>query len=149
MKSTLRPEIYNRIGKVICFESLGEDELKQIVDIQLRKLGQKLQDDREITLKVTPEAMDFLAKESYDPAYGARPVKRTIQRMVESPLASIIIGDEVVAGQTLVIGYEEEELPVEPAADGEEAPAPEKVGTLTFGVETPDDEIAAEAPAAD
>ena len=141
VKDTLRPEIYNRLGKVICFDSLGEDQLKQIVDIQLRKLGQKLLDDREITLKVSPEAMDFLAKESYDPAYGARPVKRTIQRLIESPLASIIIGDEVVAGQTLVIGYEEEEVPAEPAAEGEEQAPPEKIGSLTFGVETADDEI--------
>ena len=125
------------------------EQLQKIVEALLGKLGGKLKDERDITLKVTPEALAFLAEQSYDPSYGARPVKRTLQRLVESPLAALIIADDVVEGQTLVIGYEEEEVEIptpekEAAAEGEEAaeapeeeagPQTEKVGNLTFGIE--------------
>ncbi len=156
VKDSLRPEIYNRIGHVVCFNSLEMTQLEKIVETLLRKLGGKLKDERGITLKVTPEALAFLAEQSYDPAYGARPVKRTLQRMVESPLAAMIIGDDVVEGQTLVIGYEEEEIEI-PAAEGgeaaegaEEAAAPQKesIGSLTFGIEVDGLEAESEEAAA-
>jgi ATP-dependent Clp protease ATP-binding subunit ClpB len=74
VKATLRPEIYNRISQVVCFNSLTEPELEKILLIHLGKLKKKLNDDRNIDLRVSPAALAFLAKESYDPTYGARPV---------------------------------------------------------------------------
>jgi ATP-dependent Clp protease ATP-binding subunit ClpB len=109
VKASLRPELYNRISQVIAFNSLTESELVRIVNIQLDGLRQKLAEDREIRLEVTPEALAYLAKQSYDPAYGARPVGRTIQQLVLSPVATAVLAGEVSAGQTLQIGYQEEE----------------------------------------
>jgi ATP-dependent Clp protease ATP-binding subunit ClpB len=109
VKGTLRPEFYNRIGHVICFNSLTEAELQRIVNKHLHALRRKLADDRDIGLKVTLEAIDYLSKESYDPAYGARPVGRTIQRLVLSPVATAILSGDVSARQTLVIGYSEQD----------------------------------------
>jgi len=107
VKASLRPELYNRISQVIAFNSLTETELERIVNIQLAGLRKKLGEDREIRLEVTPEALAYLAKSSYDPAYGARPVGRTIQQLVLSPVATAVLAGEVTAGQTLQIGFQE------------------------------------------
>ncbi|HTR36655.1 MAG TPA: AAA family ATPase [Bryobacteraceae bacterium] len=109
VKANLRPELYNRISQIITFNSLTEPELERIVNVQLGGLRKKLTEDREIQLDVTPEALAYLAKESYDPAYGARPVGRTMQQLVLSPVATALLSGDVVAGQTLQIGYVEEE----------------------------------------
>jgi ATP-dependent Clp protease ATP-binding subunit ClpB len=109
VKGTLRPEFYNRISQVIAFNSLSDLELQRIVDAQLAQLCQKLADDREVALKVTPEALQYLAQQSYDPAYGARPVGRTIQQLVLAPVATSLLAGDVVAGQTLVFSYTEQD----------------------------------------
>ena len=109
VKASLRPELYNRISQVIAFNSLAEAELERIVNVQLDGLRKKLAEDREIQLEVTPEALAYLARQSYDPAYGARPVGRTIQQLVLSPVATAVLAGEAAAGQTLQIGYVEEE----------------------------------------
>ena len=144
VKDSLRPEIYNRISQVVNFNSLGAEQLEKIVDTHIAKLRKKLGDDREIDLKVSAEALAYLAKESYDPAYGARPVKRTMQRLVESPLAGIIIGGEAETGQTIHIGYAEgidPEAPTDAEAPEGEAAAEGLIAEegLTFGIEIPDD----------
>ncbi len=108
VKASLRPELYNRISQVITFNSLAQPELERIVNVQLDGLRKKLAEDREIRLEVTPEALAYLASQSYDPAYGARPVGRTIQQLVLSPVATALLAGDVSAGQTLQIGYEEE-----------------------------------------
>jgi ATP-dependent Clp protease ATP-binding subunit ClpB len=109
VKASLRPELYNRISQVIAFNSLGETELQRIVNVQLDGLRKKLAEDRDIRLEVTPEALAYLAKNSYDPAYGARPVGRSIQQLVLSPLATAVLAGDVSAGQTLQIGCQTEE----------------------------------------
>jgi ATP-dependent Clp protease ATP-binding subunit ClpB len=109
VKATLRPELYNRISQVIAFNSLTEAELERIVNAQIVKLREKLGEERNVQLEVTPEALNYLAKQSYDPAYGARPVGRTMQQLVLSPLATALLAGEVAAGQTLQIGYVEAE----------------------------------------
>jgi len=94
---------------VLAFNSLGEKELEAIVGKQLDKLKKKLGEDREVYLEVPPEALAYLAQESLDPAYGARPVGRTMQRIVLSPLASALLAGDIVAGDTLTMSYSEAE----------------------------------------
>ncbi len=110
VKASLRPELYNRISQVIAFNSLGDEELRKIVEVQLASLKKKLTEDRDIQLEVTPEALAHLAEQSNDPAYGARPVGRTIQQLVLSPVATAVLAGEITAGNTLQIGYSEEGL---------------------------------------
>jgi ATP-dependent Clp protease ATP-binding subunit ClpB len=109
VKASLRPELYNRIGQVIAFNSLADAQLQRIVMQQIDALKTKLRADREIELTIGQEALAYLARESYDPAYGARPIHRTMQQMVLAPLATSILAGEVAAGQTLAIGYLENE----------------------------------------
>ena len=109
VKASLRPELYNRISQVIAFNSLSEVELERIVGVQLQALTRKLAEDREITMEVTPAALSYLAAQSYDPAYGARPVGRTMQQLVLSPVATAVLAGDVVAGQTLTVDHSPEE----------------------------------------
>ncbi len=109
VEATLRPELFNRLDDVICFNSLGEDILEHIVTRNFDGLRQKLEEEHGVKLEVEPAATAFLAKESYDPAYGARPVERTLQRRVLSPVARMLIAAEAVRGQTIRISYSEEE----------------------------------------
>ncbi len=101
VRANLRPELYNRIGRVIPFHPLGMPELRRIVETQLGVLRRKLADDRELTLEVTSAAVDLLAGLSYDPEYGARPAGRVIQREVLSPLAEILLAGDAASGCTL------------------------------------------------
>jgi ATP-dependent Clp protease ATP-binding subunit ClpB len=93
LRQTFRPEFLNRIDEIVTFKSLGPAEIHRIVDIQLEDLRKRLA-DRKITINLTPAAKDRLADQGYDPVFGARPLKRTLQRMVENPLAV-----EVLAGR--------------------------------------------------
>ena len=77
--------------------------------MQLKALTHKLSEDRDITLEVTPEALAYLAAQSYDPAYGARPVGRTMQQLVLSPVATAVLAGDVGPNQTLIIHYSEED----------------------------------------
>ena len=139
VKRTLRPELYNRIGQVVQFNSLGEPQLVSIVSKSIGALTRKLADDREIGLVVTPEALTYLAQQSYDPAYGARPVQRTLQQIVLSPLASIILAGEVVAGQTMQIAYDPgEEVTVPAEVEGGEPTTSREGDGLTFGILEPE-----------
>ncbi len=117
-----RPEFINRIDEIVMFHRLRKDQMGGIVEIQLKRLA-KLLEDRKITLDLTPEARAFLADKGYDPAYGARPLKRTIQKLVQDPLAQQILSGEVLDGSRVHIGLENghltfrgEAAPVEQAA---------------------------------
>ena len=109
VKASLRPELYNRISQVVAFNSLTQVQLEGIVNTQIAQLRKKLEEERMIGLEVTPEALAYLAKESYDPAYGARPVGRTMQQLVLAPLATAILAGDVVAKQRFRIAYEANE----------------------------------------
>jgi len=109
VKARLRPELYNRIGQILAFNSLSSAELERVVRSQVDALRRKLAEDREIELSVSDEAIAHLAREAYDPAYGARPVHRTLQRLVLAPLATTILAGEVLPGQSLCIRYTAEE----------------------------------------
>jgi ATP-dependent Clp protease ATP-binding subunit ClpB len=102
LRNTLRPEFLNRIDEVVIFLPLGRDEIGRIVDIQLAHLRRRLA-DRRIHLEVTDAAKALLGREGYDPTYGARPLKRTIQKLVQDPLALRLLEREFVEGDSVVV----------------------------------------------
>lgn len=103
MKKYFRPEFLNRIDDIVVFSPLTEAQITGIIDIAMKGLVARLA-EREITLELTDEAKKFIAGESYTPAYGARPVKRYLQKYVETELAEMIVRGEVLDGDTVVIG---------------------------------------------
>ncbi len=100
-----RPEFINRIDEIVMFHRLKREQMGAIVDIQMGRIA-KLLEDRKIVLDLTPEARTFLADKGYDPAYGARPLKRTIQKLVQDPLAEKILAGDVMDGALVRIGVE-------------------------------------------
>ncbi|GER01063.1 hypothetical protein JCM17845_16860 [Iodidimonas gelatinilytica] len=106
VRGAFRPEFLNRLDDVILFHRLGRDQMAGIVDIQLEGL-QDLLVDRKITLELDDAARAWLAQAGYDPVYGARPLKRTIQRQVQNPLADLILKGEVKDGQTVKVSVGE------------------------------------------
>jgi ATP-dependent Clp protease ATP-binding subunit ClpB len=97
LRTAFRPEFINRIDEIVVFHALTEAELKSIVEIQLDRVRARLA-DRRITLEISDEAKGHLARAGYEPAYGARPLKRAIQREVETPLGRKILAGEVRDG---------------------------------------------------
>ena len=110
VRASLRPELYNRIGQVIAFNPLSEDELKRIVSVQLSALAKKIEEDREILLIATPAALSLLAERSYDPEYGARPAGRVIQQMVLAPLAGALLAQDILPAQSIELDVDEDGL---------------------------------------
>lgn len=102
LKVSFRPEFLNRVDEVVIFNSLGRDEIGKIVDIQLALLQQRLS-KLGLSLEVAPEARMLLAEEGYDPVYGARPLKRAIQRSLENPLSTYILEEKSVHGATIAV----------------------------------------------
>jgi len=100
VRASFRPEFLNRVDEIILFHRLQKTEMGRIVDIQLQRL-QRLLDDRKIKLDVDAKARDWLAAKGWDPAYGARPLKRVIQRHVQDPLAEMILSGTVHDGETV------------------------------------------------
>jgi ATP-dependent Clp protease ATP-binding subunit ClpB len=94
LRKHFRPEFLNRVDEIIVFHSLSEEDLKKIVDIQLERLRSRLA-ERRITLELSEDAKAHLAMSGYDPVYGARPLKRAIQREIETPLSRLILKGEV------------------------------------------------------
>src|SRR4029450_130578 len=102
LRNALRPEFLNRIDEVVIFQPLGRDEITRIVDIQLAHLRRRLE-DRRIHLEVTDAAKALLGREGYDPTFGARPLKRPIQRLVPGPLALQLLEGEFKGGDTVTV----------------------------------------------
>ncbi len=109
MRNSFRPEFLNRIDEIIIFHGLNKQELRQIVQLQVQRLEQRL-GDRKMTLKLSAAALDFLAEVGYDPVYGARPLKRAIQRELETPIAKSILRGEFNEGDTIFVDVENERL---------------------------------------
>jgi len=102
VRASFRPEFLNRVDEIILFHRLQREHMGRIVDIQFARLG-KLLEDRKITLKLDPKARQWLADKGYDPAYGARPLKRAIQKSVQDPLAELILSGKIRDGETVTI----------------------------------------------
>jgi len=109
LKETFRPELLNRMDEIIIFHPLTEEHLKKIVDLLIRDLEQRLANSS-IKLKVDDEAKAWLASKGYDPVYGARPLRRAIQRYVENPLSTKILRGEFKEGDTIAVSVEGETL---------------------------------------
>jgi ATP-dependent Clp protease ATP-binding subunit ClpB len=102
LRAEFRPEFLNRVDEVVVFRPLGREQIGRIVEIQLARL-RKLLEDRQLTLELTPAAREAIADAGYDPVYGARPLKRAIQRMVQDPLATRLLRGEFRAGDHVVV----------------------------------------------
>ena len=100
LRARFRPEFLNRVDELLTFKALERTDLRRIVDIQLKRVAERLK-DRRVSLELTDKAKDFLAEEGYDPAYGARPLKRAIQRHLVDPLARLLLEGAVQDGQKL------------------------------------------------
>jgi ATP-dependent Clp protease ATP-binding subunit ClpB len=97
LRATFKPEFLNRTDEIVVFNSLGPKEIKKIVGIQMEILGKRLESNK-ITLELTDKAEEFLANTGFDPVYGARPLKRTIQHLIQDPLALKILEGSVKEG---------------------------------------------------
>jgi ATP-dependent Clp protease ATP-binding subunit ClpB len=109
MRSSFRPEFLNRIDEIVIFHALRRDELRRIVKLQVQRLEQRL-GDRRMTLKIADAALDFIAEVGYDPVYGARPLKRIIQRQLETQIAKGILRGDYADGDTIFVDIENERL---------------------------------------
>jgi len=140
LKKVFRPELLNRIEEIIVFHKLEKDEIKIIVELMLKRLREQMA-LHEVTIELTDEARELLVSKGYDPAMGARPLRRAIQQLIEDPLADFVLGRTLEPGSTILIGRkaEEEEVditilpadikpeqvtvpPDEPPAEPDEAP---------------------------
>jgi ATP-dependent Clp protease ATP-binding subunit ClpC len=102
LKKAFRPEFLNRIDEVIIFESLTREQIQHIVDLMMRDVQKRLEEHR-VTVELTPAAREWLAREGFDRVFGARPLRRAIQRFVESPLSRRILSGEVKEGGRVVV----------------------------------------------
>jgi ATP-dependent Clp protease ATP-binding subunit ClpC len=103
LKKVFRPELLNRIDEIIVFHKLSKEEIMSIVDLQLRRLREQMA-THEVTIELTEDAKELLVDKGYDPAMGARPLRRAIQREIEDPLADFVLGRELDPGSTILVG---------------------------------------------
>jgi ATP-dependent Clp protease ATP-binding subunit ClpC len=109
LKRTFRPEFLNRIDEIIVFQPLATEDLLQIVELQVAEVAERL-GEQQITLQLTQDAKELLVKEGYNPVYGARPLRRTVQRMIETPLSRALLKGEFTAGDVVEVDVANGEL---------------------------------------
>jgi ATP-dependent Clp protease ATP-binding subunit ClpB len=114
LRQHFRPEFLNRVDDIVVFRPLGTEEIGRIIELQLARL-ERLLADRRLTIEITPAAKRIIATEGYDPAYGARPLKRALQRLVQNPLATGVLDGRFKDGDHIMVDAAED-------------------GTLTFAV---------------
>ena len=117
LRRHFRPEFLNRVDEILIFHRLGLEHMRRIVEIQLERLNRLLA-ERRIVLEATPAAEEFLAREGYDPDFGARPLKRVIQRLVQDPMAERILAGEIGDGDHVVLDVEDGSLVIRTEAAG-------------------------------
>ncbi len=109
LRNSFRPEFLNRIDETVIFQALSKSEIKAIALLQIKRIEQRLADQK-LSLILSPEARDYIAAVGYDPIYGARPLKRAIQREIENPIATKILEGAFVSGNTIAIAMEDNKL---------------------------------------
>jgi ATP-dependent Clp protease ATP-binding subunit ClpB len=120
LHSRFLPEFLNRIDEVLIFHPLTREQLRRIVHLQIERLQRQLA-QRGIQLEVTPAAIDAIAREGYDPAFGARPLKRVIQQQIQNPLAIEVLKHEVGEGSRVRVDHLDGEFSFEPIREGQPA----------------------------
>jgi len=126
LKAHFRPEFLNRIDEVIVFHELTMDEVVEIVDLMIRRVREQLE-SQGIGLELTREAKEFVARKGYEPALGARPLRRAIQQLIEDPLSEKILWKEFRVGETIIVDVEDDTLGFK-AIEGFEPPSVELAG---------------------
>lgn len=116
LKNHFRPEFLNRIDDIVVFDKLGKEALAGIIDVQLRRLH-KLLAEKNLTIELDESSKDLLLEEGYDPAYGARPLKRAIQTMIQNPLAVKLLGGEIESGDNVKVSAKDGELVFTPETE--------------------------------
>jgi ATP-dependent Clp protease ATP-binding subunit ClpC len=147
LKKVFRPELLNRIDEVIVFHKLEKTEILQVVDLMMGRVREEMAKHGTV-IELTDDARELLVEQGYDPAMGARPLRRAIQRLIEDPLADFILGRELGAGATIVIDRRENPGEDEPPVEIrliEGPPVPATVG----GPEEPVEDDEPDEPAAD
>nr|HID60010.1 ATP-dependent chaperone ClpB [Desulfobacterales bacterium] len=107
-----RPEFLNRVDDIVLFKTLTQEEIKKIVDLQVEELRSRLK-DRQITLELTEPAREFIAREGYDPVFGARPLKRFLQRELETRIGRALIAGNIMDGAKILVDYDGKELTIQ------------------------------------
>ena len=107
LKRTFRPEFLNRIDEIITFSPLSLEQMRQIVDLQMKEIQERLS-EHGLTVELTPAARSWLAQVGYDPAFGARPLRRALQKHVESPLSVSLLSGEFSSGDTILVDVDEQ-----------------------------------------
>jgi len=130
LKRSFRPEFLNRIDEVIVFHSLSREDVKAIVDLMLRRVHEQLK-AKDVDIELTDDAKTLLAEKGYDPALGARPLRRTIQRLVEDPLSEKLLWKEFKAGETIIVHAQGDEIVFERAPVSPDTPPVELAGQET------------------
>jgi len=105
LRENFRPEFLNRVDEIVIFDYLGKEEIKKIVDLELQKVDERLE-KKKIEIGVTEKAKEFLAEKGFDPNFGARPLKRVIQREVLDPLSLKIVSGEIKEGERVIVDFE-------------------------------------------
>jgi ATP-dependent Clp protease ATP-binding subunit ClpC len=129
LKKVFRPELLNRIDEVIVFHKLTKEEIKTIVDFMMKRVKEQMS-DHETAIELTEEAKELLVEKGYDPAMGARPLRRAIQRFIEDPLADFVLGRSLKPGSTILVGRKDDDSEevdisvVDPAEDFEKVTVP-------------------------
>jgi ATP-dependent Clp protease ATP-binding subunit ClpB len=129
VRAHFRPEFLNRVDEIILFHRLRRQDMGAIVDIQFKRL-ERLLEDRKIVLELTENGRGWLADKGYDPAYGARPLKRVIQKYVQDPLAEMLLANEIGDGEQVTIGARDGALTIDGKPVGKPAVPPEATPTL-------------------
>jgi ATP-dependent Clp protease ATP-binding subunit ClpC len=127
LKKSFRPEFINRIDETIVFHSLTRENVKAIVDLMIKRVEEQLK-SKDVDIELTDRAKDLLAEKGYDPALGARPLRRTIQRMVEDQLSEKLLYKEFSAGQTIIVDARDDEIVFETATRPPDTPPVELAG---------------------
>jgi ATP-dependent Clp protease ATP-binding subunit ClpB len=120
LRDHFKPEFLNRIDDIVVFKQLGREQIAEIIDVQLGKLRQMLA-DRGITIELDDSAKQLLVRAGYDPVYGARPLKRAIQTLIQNPLAVKLLQGDISSGQTVRVSADGDEMKFTPVEAGQSA----------------------------
>jgi ATP-dependent Clp protease ATP-binding subunit ClpB len=120
LREHFKPEFLNRIDDIVVFRQLGREQIAQIIDVQLERLRKTLE-ERGITIELDDSAKELLVRQGYDPVYGARPLKRAIQTLIQNPLAVKLLQGEIGSGQTVRVSADGDEMKFAPVEAGQRA----------------------------